>query len=327
MSHRILFAGTPDIAVPLLNALVRDFEVVGVLTSVDKPRGRSKALVPSPVKSAALKAGIPVLQFETLRTEARERVKEIGADTLVSFAFGKIFGPKFLSLFPKGTFNVHPSALPVFRGPSPIQETVRCGLKTAVVSLQEIGLEMDSGDIYASCSFPLTGTETSMTLSSLVAEKASFFVPEELRKVFSGDGSKAKQTGEPVYCKMLEKSDCSLDFSQNVKDVHCKIRALYEWPKASARFVPSGTGEARDIFITGVWGGFDYIDNPDSCEDSVRTDFRAGSVVAIRRDRGIGVLCRDGLLWINALQLPSKKEMDFFSFINGNSWIKDGFFE
>ena len=112
---RILFAGTPEISVPLFKALCTRFEVVGVLTACDKSVGRSKALVPSPVKAAALEAGLPVLQFESLRTEARAAVRELGADTLVTFAYGKIFGPKFLDLFPVGRFNVHPSALPMFR--------------------------------------------------------------------------------------------------------------------------------------------------------------------------------------------------------------------
>ncbi|MBQ7282989.1 MAG: methionyl-tRNA formyltransferase, partial [Spirochaetales bacterium] len=126
---RILFAGTPEISVPLLRALNENFNVVGVLTSCDKSVGRSKALVPSPVKAAALEMNLPVLQFDSLRTEARQEVKKLGADTLISFAFGKIFGPRFLDMFPNGRFNVHPSALPVFRGPSPIQFTILNGLR------------------------------------------------------------------------------------------------------------------------------------------------------------------------------------------------------
>lgn len=146
--HRILLAGTPEIAVPLLKALAGRFNVVGVLTSSDKKVGRSDKLVPSPVKAAAMELGIPVLQFDTIRSEARQAVKAIEADTLISFAFGRIFGPMFLDLFPKGRFNVHPSALPQFRGPSPVQFTIDNGLRFAAISLQDIGLAMDEGDIW-----------------------------------------------------------------------------------------------------------------------------------------------------------------------------------
>ena len=163
--HRILFAGTPDISVPLLTNLAKRFNVVGVLTATDKRVGRSDALVPGPVKTAALELGIPVLQFDTIRTEARSAVKELGADTLISFAFGRIFGPMFLDLFPRGRFNVHPSALPQLRGPSPVQFTIYNGLKYAAISLQDIGLAMDEGDVWGVHSIPLDGTETTQSLT------------------------------------------------------------------------------------------------------------------------------------------------------------------
>ena len=391
---RILFAGTPDIAVPLLKNLAREFEVVGVLTAMDKAKGRSKQLLPSPVKVAALELGIPVLQFDTLKAASREAVSALGADTLVTFAFGKIFGPKFLSLFPGGTFNVHPSALPMFRGPSPIQETIRQGVRIATLSIQKIGLEMDAGDIYSSLSFDLKGNETTDTLTETVSRRASVFTLEVLHQAFTGVITPFKQVGEPSYCKMIEKSDSVLDFTEGVSALHCKIRSLYSSPKATAKFVPKGETEGRDIFITGVWGDFRYLDNPDkyeacsgnsgsdckqiSCPNKVEeihksneiagknevcegnkvtkadncgngdkrsivceadkvseaegqnsetATLRLGSVVEINKEKGIGVFCKDGILWINSLQLPSKKQMDFKSFVNGNTWIKEGYFE
>lgn len=314
--NRILFAGTPEIAVPLLKKLALSFNVVGVLTSMDKMQGRSSALVPSPVKQAATELGLPVIQFDSLKTEAREAVKNLGADTLVTFAFGKIFGPKFLALFPNGTFNVHPSALPVFRGPSPIQSTILHGLKTASISIQQIGEKMDEGDVYARYDFDLDGSETTSSLTSVVAEKASEFVPDVLEKVFNGTIKPVKQSGEASYCSMLEKSDAELSFNQTVAEIHAKVRAVYPWPKAVAH-----TTE-KTVFICGVYGGFDYCNNPDLCENSA-----LGTVVAFRKDRGIGIACKDGILWVTSLQMPGKKEMDFKSFVNGNAWIKDCSFQ
>ncbi|MBR5668114.1 MAG: methionyl-tRNA formyltransferase, partial [Spirochaetales bacterium] len=191
---RILFAGTPEISVPLFKALCTRFEVVGVLTACDKSVGRSKALVPSPVKAAAIEAGLPVLQFESLRTEARAAVRELGADTLVTFAYGKIFGPKFLDLFPVGRFNVHPSALPMFRGPAPIQFSILKGLPEATISLQNVGLGMDEGEIWGKAVLPLSGTDTTDSRTKRIADEAAAFVPSVLSQALSGAIKPVSQT-------------------------------------------------------------------------------------------------------------------------------------
>lgn len=313
---RILFAGTPEISVPLFNALCSRFEVVGVLTACDKSIGRSKALVPSPVKAAALEKGLPVLQFESLRTEARTAVKELGADTLVTFAYGKIFGPKFLDLFPEGRFNVHPSDLPTFRGPAPIQFSILKGLPEAVISLQNIGLGMDEGEIWGKAVLPLDGTETTDSLTRHIADAAASLVPVLLEKALSCSVGPKVQEGEPSYCTMISREMGTLDFHKTVYENHCLVRACYSWPKAWAKV------NGSDIAVTGVWGGFDYLSSPDPTEGVM-----PGTVIGMRKDRGIGVACADGILWINALQLPAKKELDFRSFVNGNQWILKAVFE
>ena len=312
---RILFAGTPEISVPLLRELAESFNVAGVLTSTDKSVGRSGKLVPSPVKAAALEMGIPVLQFDSLRTEAREAVAGLGADTLISFAFGKIFGPRFLDMFPNGRFNVHPSALPMFRGPSPIQFSILSGLKQATISFQNLGLKMDEGDIWRTTSFDLDGTETTESLSAVVAEKAASFVPDLLREIVDGKALCSPQKGEASYCTMISRDTGVLDFNKTVSELHRTVRACSPWPKAWARV--NGT----DIAVTGVWGGFGNLKEP-------YDDLPApGTVVGMRKDRGIGVACSDGVLWITSLQLPAKKDLDFKSFVNGNRWILDSHLE
>lgn len=320
--ERILFAGTPDIAVPLLRALASSFDVVGVLTSCDKSVGRSSRLCPPPVKVAAQELGIPVLQFDSLRTPAREAVKALGANVLVSFAFGRIFGPMFLSLFPRGRFNVHPSHLPSFRGPSPIQATITHGLHEASISLQTIGEKMDEGEIWGMANFPLDGTETTASLTDRVSIEAASFVPNVLKQALCNEISPISQTGEPSYCRMIEKPDGRLDFSRSLLELHSLVRASYPWPKAFA--VSEGRGE---VFVTGVWGGFAQIQQSiEETRESVRDGASLpapGTVVGFRKDRGVGIACRDGVLWVNGLQLPAKKEMDHKAFVNGNRWILD----
>ena len=280
MKNRILFAGTPEISVPLLKALCSRFQVVGVLTACDRSMGRSKALVPSPVKAAAIEMGLPVLQFETLRTEARSAVRETGADTLVTFAYGKIFGPRFLELFPAGRFNVHPSALPMFRGPAPIQFSILNGLGEATISLQNLGLGMDEGELWGKTVLALDGTETTDSLTPRIAQEAASFVPPLLEKAFAGSIEPISQSGEASYCTMISRETGVLDFNKTVRENHCLVRACYSWPKAWAK------ADGNDIAITGVWGGFDYISSPDSADGA-----KSGTVVGMRKDRGIGIAC------------------------------------
>lgn len=313
---RILFAGTPQIAVPLFERLCERFDVVGVLTSPDAPQGRSKVPVAPPVKEAALRHGIPVLQFDSLRTEAREAVSALKPQVLVTFAFGKIFGPRFLSLFEDGAFNVHPSRLPLLRGASPIQSTIINGYRECTISLQSLGLKMDEGDIWATRSFPLSGTETTESLTDLVSEEAAAFVPEALEAVFSSAIKAEEQKGEVSYCSKIEREESHLDFNRPALEIHCLIRAMYPWPKAFALC------DGKEIFVTGVWGGYGDLDKESPLESSVKP----GTVVAYRKDRGVGVACSDKVIWLNSFQLPARKEMDFKAFANGNPWIKTAVF-
>lgn len=315
MEDRILFAGTPDIAVPLLKALASSCNVVGVLTAVDKSVGRSAKLCPSPVKAAALELGLPVLQFESLKKEARMAVRELGANVLVTFAYGKIFGPMFLSLFPNGTFNVHPSPLPLFRGPSPIQATILHGLEEAAISVQVIGEKMDEGNLWAVERFPLTGKETTQSLTQTVSEVSAKFVPNVLKQALSHEISAVPQGNGPSYCQMIGKEDGKLDFNKTAFELHCLVRASYPWPKAFA------FADGKEVLITSVWGGFE-----DLKAEELLSDTKPGTVVGFRKDRGIGVACADKTLWINGLQLPSKKELDHKAFVNGNRWILESQF-
>ena len=150
---RIVFAATGEIALPLLSALAEEKLIALVLTAPDAPGKRGKTLVQSPVKKLALELGLEVYQPETIRKEAREHIASYGADTLLSFCYGKIFGPKFLSIF-SNTFNVHPSILPKYRGPSPVYQAIRNGDRKTGVSLQKIGARVQTmffGKAHANC--------------------------------------------------------------------------------------------------------------------------------------------------------------------------------
>jgi methionyl-tRNA formyltransferase len=298
---KILFAGTPEIAVPTLRALAEHFSVGVVLTSPDKPQKRSSALLPTPVKAEALSLGLPVLQFEHLRTEERNIVATYGCDTLVCFAYGNFFGPKFLGLFSLA-LNVHPSLLPQLRGPSPIQGAILDGLSETGISIQKLASEMDAGDIAEAVHIPLCGDETTLTLTEKVAALAPSFVVHAL----SSPLSFTPQRGEPTYCKLIGKEDGVVDWKRSAKEISSQVRGLYPWPKATTTYL-GGT-----LFLCGV---------DRDVSTPVPEGFVPGQVVGKDKQKGLGIATGNGVLWVTRLQKAMKKEMDALSFINGEKGI------
>ena len=167
---RVLFAGSPSLAVPALVRTSGIREVVGVLTCCDKPVGRGGCVEASPVKQKALGLGLRVLQPVRLDAAAIEEIRGLRPDLLVVAAFGRIFKPEFLDIFPLGGINVHPSLLPRHRGPSPIPAAILAGDAETGVTIQKIAQRFDTGDILAQQAVSLRGDETTGTLTQSLAE-------------------------------------------------------------------------------------------------------------------------------------------------------------
>lgn len=303
---RILYAATDHIAVPLLEALHKENLVGAVLTSPDAPGKRGKSLIPSPIKVKAMELGLEVYCPETLRTEAREYVKTLSCDTLLSFCYGKVFGPMFLSLF-EHTFNVHPSALPKYRGCAPIYAAIRNIDKESAISLQSIALKVDEGDIYARLSFKMDGTETNDSLSEKVSLLAPELVLPALKKIESIVPEKQGQENVS-YQKFITKDDGRIDFSQPAKLIHAQIRATYSWPKAYCLL------SDEKLILTSVFGSvFDEFEKTEGEEP--------GTVVALDKKKGLKIATSDCYLYVNRVLPPMKKEMDANSYVNGNRGI------
>lgn len=303
---RILFAGTPEIAVPTLKALNENFEVGLVLTNPDARKGRSKKLVASPVKETALSLNIPVLQPEKLRGDALSKVASFKCDVLVCFAYGKIFGPRFLSMFEKGAYNIHPSALPMFRGSAPIQYAILKNLDSTAITIQKLSLGVDEGDVCSVHNFNLDGNETTQSLSEKVSFLSAPLAVETFTKLKNGELVSHPQEGEVSYTQMLSKDDSLLDFNEDARVVHSKIRAFNPWPKAYTLY------DGKVLFITGV--------SPLTHEKR-EENIKIGTVLELRKKQGIVIACKDELLIVNTLQLAGKKELDYNSFFNGNNKI------
>ena len=307
---KILYAGSPDISIiPLLQILKEaNHEVVGLLTNPPSAQGRSKKLVLSPLAQFVLDhaeyAHIPVLAPERLDEACRQAVLALKPDLLVCFAYGKIFGPKFLSLFPKGGINIHPSLLPKYRGCAPVPEAILNRDSQTGVSIQEIALEMDCGDILAQETIDLDGTETSESLLIDAAHISAKLISPVLDAIENASIKKQKQKASSAcYSSLFCKADGLIDWNCSALDIDAKIRAFTPWP-GSFTYVE---GKMLKILKASVFS--------DSNTEEGETK-KAGSVLA-RDKTGILIQTGEGILAVEQLQWHTKKAMYWKDFLNG----------
>jgi methionyl-tRNA formyltransferase len=205
--------------------------VVGVLTNPDRTAGRGRELSFSPVKDAALELGLPVMQPEKLDAVFRETVRKLEPELLVAFAYGRIFGPRFLECFPRGGVNLHPSLLPRYRGPSPINAAILNGDTQAGITVQSLALEMDAGDIIMQESFPLTGKETAESLGETAAHRGALLLVQALDRIAAGKESRRPQDPAGVtYCGLLDRDQGKIDWKNSAVHIERMVRAFDPWP-------------------------------------------------------------------------------------------------
>lgn len=304
---KILLASSDSIALAVMDKLMELGVLGAVLTNPDAPQLRSKTPVPTPIKQRALEKGIPCYQFESLRTEAREAIAKSGCDFLLSFSFGKIFGPRFLALF-SHTMNIHPSLLPIARGATPLQAAILSASRSWGISFQQIALGMDEGVLFCQVELSLDGTETVQSLEERVGLLAASSLQAALDNCLALRAT--EQKGQASYTSLIKSDSFPLDFSMPASLVHATIRAAIPWPKAFTLY------EGGRLMVTSVYGGFDQIEEGPVSE-------APGQVVAFDKSRGLKVACKDGYIWIDGLQLPTKKAMSARDFANGNPSIKN----
>jgi methionyl-tRNA formyltransferase len=308
---RILFAGSPSIAVPCLLAVAGSHEVVGLLTNPESASGRSGEKKPTALAQAArgrFGPGFPILDPERLDSGIREAVADLRPEVLLSFAYGKIFGPKFLALFPSGGINVHPSLLPRHRGASPIQQAILDRDIETGVSVQRLALEMDSGDILASRKIRLDGRETATSLSALAAGIGAELAVKVLEAIEMGNLSSRPQEGEASYCAKIQKTDGLLDWTLPCAVLDARIRAFETWPVAYSYL----GGLRLNVLEAEPWPDGAGGPGPD------RLPMQAsGTILGLDKDRGILVRAGDGLLALRKLQFAGRKALFYKDFVNG----------
>ena len=304
---KIVFAGSPDAARITLEGLFEaqsacGFEIAGVLSNPPSAKGRHKDLIPTPVAAFAAEKGIPVFTPEHLDGAAREAISPLGADLLVSFAYGHIFGPKFLALFPMGGINLHPTLLPKYRGCTPVPAAILNRDTETAVTVQSLSLKMDEGDILAQTHVDLNGTETTESLLNYSAEEGVRLICDLIKDTAAGGKLPAgtPQSGEASYTGIITKEDAKINWSEPASVIEAKIRAYYPEPGCwcMENGAPLRILEAK------------ILEGQSGTED-------AGKVLDFSKADGILVQTGNGLLAIRKLQRQGKNVMDYKSFMNG----------
>jgi len=233
MSTRIVFMGSPDFALPPLQALVDHYAVIGVVTQPDRPAGRGRNLTPPPVKVLAAELGLQVIQPSRLKDSgAMEQLHAWEPDLVVVAAFGQILRPETLNLPPLGCINVHASLLPRWRGAAPIQAAILHGDPQTGVTIMKMDPGIDTGPLLSQEAIPIAWDETGGSLEPKLAQLGAELLIDTLPAYLSGDLKPQAQQGEATYAPMLKKSDGQLDFTQSAQEMERKVRAFNPWPGA-----------------------------------------------------------------------------------------------
>lgn len=238
-SKQLVFFGTEDFSAASLTALINsDFDVVAVVTKPDSPRGRNRVMTPPLVKIIAEEAGIPVLQPQKLDHGAIKELKKFLPAAGVLVSYGKILPQKLLDMFTPGIINVHPSLLPKYRGPSPIEAAIVNGDEVTGVTIMQLIDRMDAGPIYLQHRHHLNGSETKPELYSALAEIGADLLKDNLASIISGDLPPKEQQDEYAsYCSLLKKEDGLMDVEhKTAEQLEREVRAYLGFPKSRLNY-------------------------------------------------------------------------------------------
>ena len=300
---RIVFMGTPDFASASLKKLIDEkFDVVGVFTQPDKPKGRGMELCASPVKELALENGLPVFQPVKMRDgTALAQIKALEPDILVVVAYGRILPDDILAVPKYGAINVHGSLLPKYRGAAPIQWAVLNGDKITGVTTMYLASEMDTGDIIYTAETEIGEYETSGELFDRLKDMGAELLVKTLRDIDAGTAPRAPQDhSKASYVTMLDKSICPIDLNKTPREVLKHIYGLQPWPVATMEL----EGKTVRVFAA------KYTDG--------KTEKVPGAVVSTDKG-GLEIACADGeTLLITELQAPGKKRMGAEDYLRGH---------
>ena len=237
---RLVFCGTPHFAVPTLQHLLSqsDFDVAAVITQPDRPRGRGQHVSPSPVKEAALAAGVPVHQPEKIRSpETQTLLQSLEPDVIVIIAYGQIIPARLLPIPKLGSINLHASLLPKYRGAAPINWAIANGEITSGLTTMRIDAGMDTGDMLLQQEIEIAPNEIAPALTKKMSEAGAPLMAETLRGIASGSlVARPQKHDEATYAPLLKKEDGRIDWTRSAQEIYNRMRAFDPWPGAYTSF-------------------------------------------------------------------------------------------
>jgi len=299
---KIIFAGTPEFALPVLQALLdSSHELVAVYTRPDRPSGRGQRLTESPVKRLASRFAIPVCQPRTFRDrDAQAALDALRADLMIVVAYGLILPPAVLAMPRLGCINVHASLLPRWRGAAPIQRAILAGDRETGVCLMQMDAGLDTGPLLASAACPIEPDDTGGRLHDRLSVMGAQLLNENLERIARGELEPRMQNeSQASYADKLEKAEAMIDWTLSAEQVARQVRAFNPWPVAETRY--SGRQlriwEARPV--------------------TMATEHPPGMVLAAGKT-GIDVACGVGALRILAVQLAGARQVSSIDFINAH---------
>ena len=297
---RIVFMGTPDFAVPSLQALIgAGHDVCAVYTQPDKPQGRKQILTAPPVKTLALEHDIPVFQPNTLKNEDEQaRLRELAPEVIIVVAYGKLLPKAVLDIPPHGCINVHGSLLPRWRGAAPIQWAVIAGDEMAGVTTMQMAEGLDTGDMLLTYETKVGEKETAGELFDRLAQSGAELLTQTLVKLDEIE-PRPQDDAQSCYAHMLDKQMAVIDWSKSAHEIDCLIRGLNPWPIALTTL----SGERLKVFAAEKAAG----------------NGEPGTVLEADPKKGLTVACGEGALRLTEIQLVGGKRMKATDFLRGHA--------
>ena len=298
---RVLFMGTTDFSVKVLDTLSKHYNVIGAVTRQDKPKGRKYVLTPSPVKVFATENGIDIFQPSTLRNDSfKETLTLLNPELIVVVAYGLIL-PKYVLDYPElGCINVHASLLPLYRGAAPIQRAIINGEKTTGITTMLMDEGLDTGDILEQEEIPIGSDDNFETVTSSLSDLSSKLIISTIEKLRTHTIIPSRQDDDlSTYADKITNDDCLIDFSKDSYDIHNQIRALSPTPSAFTFVNGKRVKIVKSSFI-----------------ESDNSNASSGEILAVGKE-GVFVKCGKGCLIICEVIPEGKKLMPARDFING----------
>ena len=304
---KIIFMGTPDFSAVVFEKLNSVYPVSAVVTGVDKPVGRKMVLTPCPLKASAMKAGVPVLQYEKVSREGIEDIEALAPDLVITAAFGQILSDRFLAIPRLGVINVHASLLPLHRGASPIQSAMLAGDKVTGITIMKTVKEVDAGDMLLKKEIEISPEDYADTLFDKMAVLGGDAIVEAVRLIDEGRAVFTPQDhSKATHCVKISKAEGKINFDTTAEHLRNFVHAMNPWPSA----------------YTYLNGKLLKVIDVDIIDDN-STEL-AGTVIKADRQNGIVVKCADKAVRLKLIQLEGKGKVDDLSFLNGNKDIATG---